>query len=435
MTVTSHLSAPLVAKAADKLAKQLPQHLSQSRQVASSRFMAYLEENPLAETLFKDVTGFNIPRLSLVRSVTEFWDTLTNELSNTFITLSGTLMLPPLLQKLMSKTTGIPLKQLRGVITNPKSADMSTKMARLGVSLGFLNVWGSLFWATPFFRNWLTLRNSKTVNFENMIGLDKHNTLHNDDKALKKAKSFQMKRVLQTVGIGTLLSTLSVGGFSLLAKRFSNPATAKALKPQVQKMLDTFFHHFDLKGEHANQVAPLWATLTFWSLPAYLGGLHAARSDNEFKENILKTVNSLFWFFSMQPLVGKSFLKAYQAIDPKLNAVPSFKIIEALEDGPIKQRLMKMKNNQFALGLGLTIIMMAGTPQLINRYLTKKRFEAEKNHAKASEPSSKTSQPSSTVPQTQPASSNKPGNAHPEGNPSLNKNNLPFQFFMMNNHE
>jgi hypothetical protein len=351
----------------------------------SRQFMGYLEENPVAETLFKDVTGYNLPRLATTRTPNEFFDTLTGELANTSITLSGTLLLPPLFQRAMSKLTGMPLAELTQQLQSHMTPSMATKMARLGSSLGYLNLWAALFWATPFFRNWLTMERSKTANFENIIGLDKDGgAIANNPEKLKQAKREQLTGMAKVIGVGAGLAAGSVGGFAALARMLKSPQGKAGLQQFLQKLklqtqakqLANWMHkQFDLGGAKSNQVSSRLATLIYWSLPAYFGWLQASRSQNEFKENLLKTVNSNLWFFALTPVVKQYFLKHYQAIDPNLKSVPDFKVLNAIKDGPIKDKLLALKQKDFGIGLGITVLMLATTPQLINRILTKRRFE------------------------------------------------------------
>ena len=390
----------------------------------ASQFMAYLEQNPIAETLFKDVTGYNLPRLATVRTPNEFWDTLTGELSNTSITLSGTLLLPPLFQKLMAKVAHVSIDQLKKEATDPKALAMATKMARLGSSLGYLNLWASLFWAAPFFRNWLTLTRSKTANFENLIGLDK-NTGSNDPEKLKEAKRFQLKGMLKVVAVGSALAAASVLGFGQLARRMAkNPQMVQKVPARINQTLEWLFKEFDLKGEHANQVGTKISTLIYWSLPAYFGWLQASRSPNEFKENLLKTINSNLWFFCMTPVVKKFFLKQYKAIDPSLTKVPDFKEILQVVDAPVQQKLLKLKQKDFGIGMAITVMMLATTPQIINRILTKRRFEKAQNAKNAAAPSTSNDNTSKTEVNSRYSA---------QQSLILSKNTLPFEFFLLNN--
>jgi hypothetical protein len=389
----------------------------------ASQFMAYLEENPIAEILFKDVTGYNLPRLATVRSPNEFWDTLTGEMGNTSISLGGTLMLPPLFQKVMSRFTRIPLEQIKKQVTDPKMLALATKTARLGSSLGYLTLWASLFWATPFFRNWLTLTRSKNGNFESMIGLEKNSPSSSPEK-LKEAKRFQLNGLFQVLTVGAALSAASVLGGAQLARRLATkPLQAKNTSSKMVNTLEWLFKQFDLKGKKTDQPGTPISTLIFWSLPAYFGWLQASRSPNEFKENLLKTVNSNLWFFCMTPLVKKFFLKQYQSIDPSLTKVPDFKEILQVVDAPVRQKLLKLKQKDFGIGMAITVTMLATTPQIINRILTKRRFEKAQQMAKNAP----------ATPKLNSSKSAETSRYNEQQSLILSKNTLPFEFFLLNN--
>jgi hypothetical protein len=383
-----------------------------------TQFMAYLEQNPIADMLFKDVTGYNLPRLATVRTGNEFWDTLTGELSNTGITLGGTLLLPQLFQKLLARLANMPVNTLKKEITNPDTIALATKTARLGSAFGYLTLWASLYWAAPFFRNWLTLVHSKTSDFEGMVGLDKRaKATSASPEKLREKKRFQLKGMLQVLAVGATLSAASALGFGLAARKMAQSG-GKALNGSAAKLVNNLFKRFDLQGPQGNQVAPGMATLLFWSLPAYFGWLQASRSPNEFKENLLKTVNSNLWFFCMTPLVKRSFLKQFKDIDPSLTKVPDFKEIMAVADEPLRQKLLSLKQKNFGMGLAITVTMLALTPQIINRILTKRRFEkaqrlsmdTQNNHKASSH--GRYSAPQSLI---------------------VSKNTLPFEFFLLNN--
>ena len=109
-----------------------------------------LEQNPIVDTLAKDILGFNIPKLALSRTKQEFWDIAPLEFGNTTITVVSTLFLPALLRypvKAMSNLKS--MRPLLGDVTEKLTSQ--AKLARLGVSFGFMFMFAGAFWAMPFY--------------------------------------------------------------------------------------------------------------------------------------------------------------------------------------------------------------------------------------------------------------------------------------------
>jgi hypothetical protein len=344
---------------------------------SSSGFMqrsfSTLEKNPIAETLAKDVLGFNLPKFALSRTFREFLDILPIELGNTAITAASTVLLPPLLRYPVKHLSGI--KDMRVLATEAgKRLSSQAKLARLGVAFGFAIPFAAGFWALPFFRNWLTIKNLKTASFESLItGGTKTGHQH---RTLDEEAAFQLKRTLQFVGIGVGLGALSILGFSRMARQVGS-------KP-MSKGLNTLFKMFDLKGKNANQIDGKWPTFLFWSAPAYLGWIHAARGSNERREQAIKGLNSCAWFFLVTPLLNRtwfvnSFNQALKQLNVRktLSSVPSYETIRAQYKGPVREKLLGLKNRQYGISFVITILMLSMSPQILNIFLTKKRLESQ----------------------------------------------------------
>lgn len=156
----------------------------QTKANVSPRFglVETLEGNPLAEILFKDVFGFNLPKLAVTRTWKERLDVATLEFSNTAITLLSSLALPRMFTWVTHKLTKIPiellnkeipLKVLQSGIKEFEKVPLKKLMwARAGRSFAFLFPFAAAFWANPFFRNWATAKREKTANFQAIIGLE-----------------------------------------------------------------------------------------------------------------------------------------------------------------------------------------------------------------------------------------------------------------------
>ena len=331
-----------------------------------------LEQNPIVDTLAKDILGFNIPKLALSRTKQEFWDIAPLEFGNTTITVVSTLFLPALLRypvKAMSNLKS--MRPLLGDVTEKLTSQ--AKLARLGVSFGFMFMFAGAFWAMPFFRNWLTLKQQNTANFEALLG---YKTKNAPVKNCEEEKQFQLYRMLGALGVGVGLGAASMAGFSWMAKNIKGK--------MLSKPLDFLFRQFALKGNSANQIPSDLATYIFWAFPAYAGWVHAARGAHERREQFIKGINSSIWFSLLTPFLRKTiFLPQFNKVvllagKKAFNAMPSYNAIEQLTKGSLQRKLKLLKGRQDMTSFGITICMLAFSPQLLNIYLTRKRLEAEK---------------------------------------------------------
>jgi len=204
----------------------------------------------------------------------------------------------------------------------------------------------------------------------------------------------QLSMVFKTVGLGFALGGASVWGVRLLIQ---HPTKAKWIRNTLLKM----FPKWSLTGEKLNQVRSGVATLVFWSAPAYVGWVHAARTDSERKEWWLKFANSTAWFFGT-PILTAKLVKPFNEVLSKFkikmpvegtktefSGAPSFATLDDKlqplllkkfpKDGQAAFDALRVaKTNNYMFGLAFSIVMLGLTPQLLNRYLTKKRYEARK---------------------------------------------------------
>ncbi len=329
--------------------------------------LGFLERNPLAELVVKDVLGFNIPKIAFTRTWKERFDAATLELSNTSITLLSSLVLPRLLRTPARILSGSPVAGLVGKPLEAMSA--RTKLARLAVSFGFMFPFATAFWAAAFFRNWLTIKRTKTANFENLIGLDSGNALKGKRSAEEEMR-YQMGMVKKIMALGVGLGALAMTGFGLAARG----AKGKALGAGMNWL----FTKFALQGKNADQVNKGLATLVFWLLPAYGGWIHASRSKNELWEQSIKAANGMMWFSFFTPyVVDPLFKKPFEKLTGIKGDIPSYEAIAKKFKGPVQEQLTRLKNRQFGLGLAITILLLGTTPQLLNIFLTKRRFDRE----------------------------------------------------------
>lgn len=387
-------------------------------------FLTYLDKQPLAELLFKDVTAFNAPKIALARTWKERLDTAPLELSNSATTLFFSLLLPRMLRKPVSAISQVAEKTLAKDIPFAERAatQAATKMARLGVSFGFFFPFAAAFWAAPFFRNWLTMKRTQTSNFESIIGFDGVKG-KKPRRTLQEEMLYQKQMAWKIFGTGVGLGALSIGGFGLLARGAmrKNAASlghklAANLEGKWQQPWNRFFNYFDLKGKGVNQIEGMPAQLIFWGAPAYLGWIHGARSDHERRERMIQSANALSLFFfapkltkllwnkQFQKLAGNknlwkqefrdairnNMLPKDKAIQSKVDAAFSNKITNLQYDDITqyfkgseaqKKALISLKNWQFGIsGLGIPITALAAV-QLLNFQVTERKIKAAMAHA------------------------------------------------------
>src|SRR5262249_6258012 len=142
------------------------------------------------------------------------------------------------------------------------------------------------------------------------------------------------------------------------------------------------FKYFDMRGDRANQIKGI-ASFLLWSSPSYIGWMHAARGKNEFLEWGLKFANTTTWFFCFMPWVinplfkgafNNAVKKATKTTQSPFNTSPSYREIIKRFNGPLRDKLVKIKNIQYGTGLIISTVMLGLVPQLINIWLTKQRY-------------------------------------------------------------
>lgn len=345
-----------------------------------SRVFSTLEKRPLIDLVARDILCYNIPQFSLARTKEELFDMAPNSLALTGITVGSMLVLPPLLSHPVSWITKVPVDSLRKELTPELIQKMTpkVKLARLAVAGGFFFPFAAAFMASPFGRNWLTLKRTKTADFDQIIGVKDQNK---GSKDLQEKLDYQKSMVAKVLGIGIALGAATLLGFASLSR------SGKNMSGKGKKVIDKLFENFSLKGQKSNEVSGSLATMLFWLIPPYLGWALAARSKNEKIENAVKGTNSVLWFCLFTPMIVKDFfLKKFMKADIKTGAeglsnrwvrsfkgvIPAYQTIEKLEE-PLKQQGLKIKNRYTAASWIIPVLMLATTPQLINIYFTKKR--------------------------------------------------------------
>lgn len=359
-------------------------------------YLRWLQDNPiLGDTIFKDVLGFNAPKILLTRSSKERWDTAVSEFANTFITLAGSFTLPFIARFLTAKVSGIPFGSLWKPLSKPGTLmhpganllklSPKLKLGLLAESLGFMFPFAGLFWANPFVRNVLTLKKYKTANFESLIGF--HNVKSKRrQRAYKEELAYQKSRIFLTTAISFGLGLLSIAVLGGLARKIP-PSLMNTLKNEGSK-LSSIIKGLALTGKLRSQIDGRLPIFIFWLAPAYLGWVHASRGANEAKEMLLKFANSTIWFsiltpFVLDPIFKYRYSKVLQKLGlPKLaeNAeLPKISdVLRSTLNSSMKKSLVRYQAGQYLLGLLITVLMLSTTPQLLNWYLTSKRIEKQK---------------------------------------------------------
>ncbi|MFM7468380.1 MAG: hypothetical protein ACKO37_02625 [Vampirovibrionales bacterium] len=393
---TSHATGKRLSNS-PRFGNALSQTLSKS-----TPFFQWCEKTPIGALVLQDVTCFNIPTMALARSKNELLDGIPNMIGLTSITAGSSLLAPPLLRKLTAKLTHMPVAQLTAPLTEARLASMpvAEKLGRLSASFGFLFPFGAGFMAVPFFRNVLTLQRAGTSDFEHIIGLKRSsdtnpNTKPPTGKPIKTEAFYQArKRYLQgglgILGAGIGLGAVSLLGFAHLAKAVEQKKLTIAPQGTWDKLIHQLTHTFALRGATSNAVSGLWSVLIFWLATPYLGWHLAARSKNEKIENAVKATNSILWFSMFTPMFIKGqFAKAFEALghptgvhqvkNPILKGLkaelPSYHAVSQLRHEAQKAAYTKLLNQYHTVSWLLPVVALSTTPQLLNIFFTKRRFE------------------------------------------------------------
>lgn len=397
--------------------------------------LAWMEANPLiGEVLIKDVLGFNAPQMAIAaaRSKGDFWDTTRAQLANTAMSLGGSFTLPFATRWLASSVSGVSsstIKKLGAGTLEQSKKTYQAKLAHVAGSFGFLFPFAFIFVATPYFRNWLTLKQSGTANFEEIIGMgsgvgsipsphskvkSKKDNAKNKQRTPEEEQQYQLQMMNKILAWGASLGLALTAGLGLVARNL--PKASNQIGNGAKKVINGLYNNFNLNGKQANQLNTDLSIFIFWLMPAYVGYIMAARGKHERREQIIKTVNSVLWFtvfnrFFTNPYYGKKFKKLQdrlgqvveQAPKSKVsfiegktglakligkakyrlampNWVPSFKEIKAIrQTRPLDYKVFsRLKVHNELMRLGISIVMLASSPQILNVLLTRYKVNQER---------------------------------------------------------
>ena len=429
--------------AANSLALGLP------NTVMASAF-SFLEHQPLAELLVKDILGFNLPKMAVAlgfRGKQDFWDVARLELGNTAWTLATSFILPVLItHPIATRLSGLSKEHLAKDLTKPKVIQelaalgikdvTAHKLAHLGGALGFILPFALGFSAVPFLRNALTLKQTGTINYQKLIGLEKSDGSKQKDADYDQQMAHQLGMAKKIMLAASGLAIASTIGLPLLAKKLGQQETA----PAIRKTVDFLYDKCRLKGWKNTQFGSKWGSFLFWQLPAYVGWVAAARSPHEKRERVIQSANAMVWFSAITPLLvrpamagrfikefekhgfkpteflapekaalyldnnlqkqGKNLfetvglkLKQFQAkgklipdYSDLLPLLPGTKDIEPTKaaaeaffkaNPEARKGLLKALNLQMLADLGISISMLATTPALLNVFLTRHEYNKQ----------------------------------------------------------
>lgn len=384
----------------------------------------WMEKRPLADILTKDVLGMNAPRMLVAafRSPGDLWDTARMEMANTSFTVFGTVVLAPVFRWMASKISGVSRADINDVSLkefNPrqpfkmlkpdKAVQLAQKqLAHLAGAFGFLIPFAASFVATPYIRNAVTLTQTGTANFEEIIGLETQKHAQNQQD-YRRELSHQLNMIKGINLAGMALGLVTTVALGLRAK------SLKAIGKKSAKFLHNTFKLFRLGGNKAaNQVRGDLSIFIWWLAPAYLGYIVSARSDHERREALIKTVNSVLWFtafnrFVTKPHFGEKFRKLFLALEEKgvqavqkletelnptrvrhqknwfkkqlgrntwLPDASQIKTLETTAPDAFKQ-LSKLKVREELASMAISVLMLATTPAVINLFLTRHKYNKE----------------------------------------------------------
>lgn len=330
------------------------------------------QENKTWKALGVEVLGINLPKTAIVRTKNEAIDVGFNEFGNTVGFFGGLWGGGYLLDRFLAA------KKIR-IHANPAILSKGRVMK----SFALIPPLVAFMAAMPFFRNAFTAWRSGSVAYQDLI--TKGQPKRQDSTAQQKTK-LAIQNYLQT-GATILAAGAALGltGFfwarsSGSAKLFQGAKLIPALnKPWMHKALKAIC----LTGNKATEFEDLRA-VAYWGAPAYLGWMAASRDRFEIKEQALKLINFVAVYLLTDKIThrffdrktrafAKAFPKAYTKT-PK-GFVFSYSALKNLQL-PKKslQKLLSFENTKILSGFGMTVLLMAVIPALLNIHLTRQRL-------------------------------------------------------------
>jgi hypothetical protein len=327
--------------------------------------LGWLENNGLWDTAIKEIVGSNFAKILLARNWDERLDVGSCEIGCTIGVFGSGLILDKGLRRLFRKAQD--------------EGGTSRQWAVLGRSAALFSVVGSVMWAMPFIRNYLTARRTGSTHFTEVIGARQQSAA--SQKNLQDSIRDYRNKSLTILGTGASLAALAVtGSYAAIRKGIGFGPLTQLIEKRA------FKNAFTLKDGEFKHLTGLPALL-FWGLPSYGGLLQASRDKYERKEHLLKLAMFIGFFF-VPPFLFKAYfnrqVQKTATVLPHLlqEGATSFKALTAdLARHPVGsvehqalERLMKSWKIKNVGGLGISLFLFGTIPQLMNIQLTKRRL-------------------------------------------------------------
>jgi len=288
----------------------------------------------MADIVFRELTGNNLPHVLIVRNQNELIDQSISQFGNTAAYFGTGLI--------MDKA----LDQIPKLLKQPITAQTKPWFI-FGKSLSIFSLIASVNYAMPFLRNYITTKRTGTTHYADMIGEKKH--LNTTQTNINEKLAEDKKTFLHRVSLGAGISALST---------LATTALMRAKAP-VPKAVSFFNKHLGLLNGSFKKFRALPAVL-FWVIPTYSGLLSGARDKYETQELALRFAAFNLAFFVFPHTIEKAIEKATERVKPT-------KLL-----GPETN-----KNLAYLGKFASSIVFCSAIPTVLNIYLTRQRIKRD----------------------------------------------------------
>jgi hypothetical protein len=346
-----------------------------------------LHENKTWKVLGVEVLGINMPKTAIVRTKDEAIDVGVNEFGNTVGFFGGVWGGGYAVDKVL-KNLHIPL--------NPNPAILN--QGRVMKSFALVPPLLAFMVAMPFLRNAFTTWRTGTLDYKDLITTSDTAAQHarQKDKAQKAIQDYVRK------GVNILLTGLGIGAAGFLVAR--GGGTLQLFRPNSSKLIPDLnkpwfaktLRALCLTGEKATEYGDLRA-MFYWGIPTYLAWMAASRDKFEIKEQFLKMVNFVAVYVLTDKVVARFFDKKTHDYASKLPQVyqkagggfkfsydAMDKLLKRTTKSKLLPEILKFEQTKLLSGFGLTIVLMAALPAMLNIYLTNRRMARSQNETSPS---------------------------------------------------
>ncbi|MBX2860966.1 MAG: hypothetical protein KTR14_07015 [Vampirovibrio sp.] len=292
----------------------------------------YLRNNTMVDTLFREITGNNIPHVVIVRNKDEFVDQSLSQFGNTAAYFGTGL--------LMDKGVNRATRKFQKTLSQA-----GKEWFRFGKSFGIYGLIATIMLGMPFLRNYITSKRTGTTDYAQMIGEKERGEV--DQKKLKEATDGYLGRFLKTVSVGAALSSAILFGSLALAKK------GRAMPKAIQWIHDKL----SLEGGNFAKLSR-WAAVYFWVTPTFTGLLAGSRDIYEKKELALRFAAFNLAFFVFPATVEKGIERLSRSLKPS--------------------KLLGSYHNVAYLGRFFSsLVFCSAVPTVLNIYLTRQRVKRD----------------------------------------------------------